>query len=92
MEGEIHPLISGHDAVALGLIEEAYRKKSMYCAYKFCKIAACNKEKACGEQSKGKQQARSLAPAYCMHPVCKRRFHPSCYSVVHRLMEHGDLP
>jgi len=38
LAGEIHPLISGNDAVALGLISEGYRTKSMYCAYKFACI------------------------------------------------------
>ena len=92
MEGEVHPLISGPDAVALGLISESYRQRSMYCAYKFCKLAAANKDKACGEKSGSKQKPRAVASAYCMHPSCKRGYHPSCYSVVHRFMQHGDLP
>ena len=92
LEGELHPLINGQDAVALGLITESYRTKSMYCAYKFCKIAAKNKETKCGEGSGNTQKPRAIGSAYCMHASCKRGFHPSCYAVVHRLMEHGDLP
>ena len=86
--GEAHPLIHLDAAINLGLVTRAYAKDSNYCPYKFCFWAAMNKKKKCGERGEGREQApRSKAAYYCMHPACMRAYHPTCYSVMHRLVE-----
>ena len=76
-----HPLIDAQLAEDLGLITATYRKSSMFCAYKFCKQAAACKSIKCGEGSQRQQAGRSKAQSYCMHPNCRRAFHPTCYSI-----------
>ena len=88
-DAEKHALIDGADAVTKGLISEEYRSHSMYCAYKFCKIAAENQAKKSGSNIKGGQMqaAKAKCQAFCMHPRCMRAFHPTCWCIVHRLIE-----
>jgi hypothetical protein len=86
-----HQLIEGEYAVKLGLIEESYRCKSMYCAYDYCPWAAANKEKKCGEKSARKQAARAKCQLFCMHPLCRRAFHAVCFSIVHRVVSRESL-
>jgi len=88
LEGEEkHALVDAEHAVKLGIISEAYRKNSCFCAYKHCYEAAKNKAQKCGEGSRGQQKARAKCPSVCMHPRCKRGFHASCWSIVHRMCE-----
>ena len=84
---EKHALIDGKDAVDRGFITESYRTKSMFCAYKFCKIAAENKDTKCGEASARVQAGRAKASTYCMHPDCRRGYHATCWSLAHRLLD-----
>ena len=86
-----HPLIDGQVAVQLKLIEEKYRATKMYCAYKHCPWADQNKAQKCGENSARMQAGRAKCQAFCMHPDCRRAFHPLCYSIVHRLTPHVHL-
>ena len=81
-----HALVNGKDAVRMGLITETYRA-SMFCSYRFCPIAAENAKKKCGEGCKREQAPRAKAPAFCIHPKCKRAFHEKCWCIMHRLME-----
>ena len=89
LEGEKHPLIDGHDAVAMGLIEEKYRKESLCCSYKFCKHAAANKDKKSGQNIKDgmTQKGRSKCQGFCAHPRCMKGFHQTCHAIAHRLIE-----
>ena len=90
---EKHALLDAEDAVLLGLITEEYRANSLFCgAGKLCRFATRNKEKKCGEQCKGTQEARAKCSNFCAHPKCKRGYHASCYSVMHRLVEFTELP
>ena len=75
------------DAVAAGLVDESYATKSNYCAYKFCKRAAENATKKCGAGSANTQAPRAKATGYCTHPDCMRCFHPTCHSIMHRLLD-----
>ena len=86
-----HPLIDGKIAVQLRFIDEKYRERSLTCAYAHCPWAQQNKEQKCGEGSSRKQAGRARCQAFCMHPDCRRGFHPLCYSIVHRLMQHVSL-
>ena len=90
LEGdEKHAPISADDAVARGLITETYRKDSLTCRYKFCPVVAQNKKKKkkCGVGAEGEQAGRSKCSMLCMHAKCRCGFHPTCFSIVHRLME-----
>jgi len=90
LEGdEKHSIVSGQDAVDMGLIKEGYRKNSMFCAYRHCQYAADNKEMKSGAGIKAgmKQAPRSKAQTFCPHPRCLRAYHPMCFSIVHRLRE-----
>ena len=85
--GEKHALIDGTDAVERQLITETYRQNSMYCAYKFCKFAAANKDTKCGDLSSRKQAGRAKAANFCMHPDCLRAYHATCWSKAHRFLD-----
>ena len=86
-----HALVDGKIAVQLGLIEESYRERSLTCAYMHCPWAEQNKRQKCGEGRSRTQAGKAKCQAFCTHPDCSRGFHPMCYSVVHRLMEHVSL-
>ena len=88
-DAEKHALIDGGDAVKMGLISEKYRSHSMFCSYKFCKIAAENQAKASGMHVKGGQMQtpRAKCQAFCKHPRCMRAFPPPGWCIVLRLIE-----
>ena len=84
VDGEPHVLIDGVHAVDLKLIEKG---KKNYCAYKFCPFAAELADTSCGERSARTQAGRAKAQSFCIHPACHRFYHPTCYAIVHRLIE-----
>ena len=86
-----HPLVDGRVAVQLGLITESYREHNLTCAYTKCPFAQENKDQKCGEGSKRMQRGKARVQAFCMHPHCLRGFHPTCYSIAHRMMPHIAL-
>lgn len=88
-DAEKHALIDGADAVKRGLITEARRKDSLFCSYKFCKIAAENHAQKSGMHIQGGQMQapRAKCQAFCIHPKCMRGFHPTCWCIAHRLID-----
>ena len=75
------------DAVKIGVCDEKTALHSNYCAYKFCPVAMLNKAKKTGAGSAGVQKPRAKATNFCIHPACRRAYHATCYSIVHRLVE-----